>query len=334
MAPRLSIIIVSWNVCDDLAECLRSTFSGDVAGHDIQVIVVDNASTDNTIKMISTCFPAVQVIANPRNVGFAKANNQGLALAKGELVLFLNPDTIVMPSTLSTCADFVRKNASVGLMGCKILFPDGKIQYECARTFPTLRGMLCESMYLHMIFPWNPWFGRTRMSYWDHLDSRDVDCLVGAFMLGRRSVLNGVSGMDQSVFLGFEDIDLCYRIKKAGWRIFYLADVEIIHKMGLSRQKSRAPLVAIEGEARMAFFKKHRSQLSVIMCWLLLLWSGLFRTFVSLLLRPVVRLSPSTALRVGTAYKTKQHWTWVIWAISHSNIVLNHEQGGSTCRPK
>ena len=201
----LSVIIVSYNVREDLRECLKSVYASEKS-EGLQVIVVDNVSKDDTVQMVQQEFPQVELICNHENLGFPKANNQALAAARGTFTLFLNPDTVVMPDTLSTCVRYLREHADIGLLGCKVLYPDGSIQYECARNFPSLEAMVWEAFYLHMLFPKNKHFGKTLMSYWDHQDSREVPCLIGAFMLGRSLMLQEIGGMDESIFMFLEDM--------------------------------------------------------------------------------------------------------------------------------
>ena len=281
----LSIFIVNFNVRDDLYECLLSIFTSNFSDT-LEVIVVDNASQEDSLGMLRDVYPQVTVLANSVNVGFPKANNQALAIARGEYVLYLNPDTVLMPDTLTSCLEFMRCNSDVGMMGCKVMTPDGAIQYECARNFPSLDTMFWDAFYLHMLFPKSRVFGKALMSYWDHLDSRYVPCLIGAFMLGRRSLIQKLGGMDETVFMFFEDIDLCYRVHREGYRIYYLADVSIIHKSGRSQKKFRGSLVAANADAFYMFFKKHRGNIATSISHLILFIRGVFRFGISHLLFP------------------------------------------------
>ncbi len=317
MSSPLSIMIVSWNVREDLCKCLGSIYASDFSDS-LDVIVVDNASQDGTVEMIHQVFPNVNLITNSRNVGFPKANNQALAVAQGEFVLYLNPDTVVSPSTLSTCVQFLRENKDIGLLGCKVLYPDGSVQYECARNFPSLTTMIGEAFYLHMLFPKNPYLGRTLMGYWDHQDSRDVPCLIGAFMLGRRSVVQSLGGMDESVFMFFEDTDLCYRVKQQGWRVFYLANASVIHVSGQSQKRYSGQLEYSKAKARYAFFKKHVGTGRAISCWFILVIQGIFRLTMSLILFPIIRLFPWTKSWLRTAGTPSKHWALIKSVVSPS----------------
>jgi GT2 family glycosyltransferase len=310
----LSVIIVSYNVRDDLRECLTSVYAIDSADT-LQVIVVDNGSKDGTVEMVQRQFPQVDLICNRDNIGFPRANNQALDHARGTFTLYLNPDTVVMRETLSTCVRYIREHPDVGLLGCKVTYPDGSIQYECARNFPTLEARIWEAFYLHMLFPRHRRFGKTLIGYWDHEDSREVPCLVGAFMLSRLTILKALGGMDESVFMFMEDLDLCYRVRTAGWKVFYLSDVAIVHKTGRSQKRYSGSLASTNAEAIYGFFKKHSTPTSARTCRFILLVQGLFRFTVSLVLFPVSYAFPRTRRRLRGACVPSGHWHLLKWAI-------------------
>lgn len=226
--PELSILICSWNVRNDLERTLRSLFQRD-QGLTTKVILVDNGSHDGTVDMVRERYPEVLIIANQANVGFAQANNQALARATGNYVLYLNPDTEVGEGTLKRCFQELAANPDVGMVGCRLLYPDGTIQYECARRAYRLGDLLIESVYLHRFFPDHPVFGRQLMGDWDHQESRDVEAISGAFMMLPRSLAQRLGGMATEVFLYHEDMDLCLRVWQAGYRVRYLAEVSTVH---------------------------------------------------------------------------------------------------------
>ena len=310
----LTIIIVSYNVRADLQECLRSIFAS-VFDSPLQVIVVDNVSRDGTEAMVRRDFPQVEWIGNDRNVGFPKANNQALPQARGEFTLYLNPDTVVAPDTLHRCVSYLRDHADVGLLGCKVLLPSGQIQHECARNFPTLEARLWEAVYLHMLFPRHRRFGYTLMGYWDHEGSREVPCLLGAFMLGRTAMLRELNGMDESVFMFMEDLDLCYRVHQAGLKVYYLADVSILHKVGQSQKRYSGSLAATNAEAIYAFFRKHDGMGHARAVRGIFLIQGVFRLGVSLVLLPVGYAIPRVRSWLRGAWVPAGHWYLILWAL-------------------
>jgi GT2 family glycosyltransferase len=313
-SPALALIIVSYNVCRDLHECLASVYASDFDER-LQVIVVDNASRDETVDMVRSEYPAVELIVNSANVGFPRANNQGLAVARAPFTLFLNPDTLLMRDTLSVCVRFMRDHADVGLVGCKVRYPDGAIQYECARNFPSLTAMVWEALYLNVLFPTNKHFGKSLMGDWDHEDSRDVPCVLGAFMLTRMSILGAIGGMDESVFMFMEDLDLCYRVRQAGWRISYVADATIVHKGGRSQESYMGSLKLTGAQARYAFFRKHSGRFAATMCRAILVMQGLFRLTVSLCLMPLVAAFPRAKRALRGAWAVGEHWHLLWWAL-------------------
>ena len=226
--PRLSVLICSLNVRDHVMRCLESVLGRD-QGITLEVILVDNASSDDTVERVREQWPQVHVVQNRANVGFAQANNQALARAKGEFVLFLNPDTEVGPGTLRRCVEELAGDPGLGMVGCRLLWPDGEIQYECARSAYRLGDLVLESFYLHRFFPRHRIFGRQLLGDWDHTESRDVEGMSGAFMMLPRTLANELGGMATDVFLYHEDMDLALRVRQRGFRIRYLADVWTIH---------------------------------------------------------------------------------------------------------
>ncbi len=231
----ISVVIVSWNVSELLRDCIGSLIR-EVSSLNYEIMVVDNASSDGTVAMVKKEFPQVRLIENQVNIGFPRANNQVIPDCRGEFILFLNPDTVVLPGSINAMRDFLLRNTEYGAVGPKITRPDGSIQVECASKFPTLWDMFCEMTFLSRIFSGNPLFGYWRMTYWDHEDSRDVECLLGAAILMRRSILGRIGLMDEHMYI--EDEDLCYRILEDGWKIRYLSESGIVHFDGASRKSS------------------------------------------------------------------------------------------------
>ncbi len=227
----LSIVIVSWNARDYLRKCLTSIYKNS-NGLETEIFVVDNGSGDESAGMVRKEFPGVKLIENTANPGFGAANNQALKRCAGKFTLILNPDTEISGRALAEMVNFMRQNGKIGALGAKLLNADGTVQLTCARNFPT---MLTEFFWLTTLvrrFPKNRLVGRYLMSYWDHNDKREVDCLSGACVMARRDVLKGIGYFDESYFMYGEDVDLCYRIKKAGWQVWYLPEAEIIHYGG------------------------------------------------------------------------------------------------------
>ncbi len=253
----MTIVIVSWNTCNILRDCLRSVFEqlGNLA---CEVIVVDNASADDSVQMVKREFPDVRVIENTENRGFAGANNQGMAVAQGRYVLLLNSDTIVLEEALAKTVAFADAHAEAAVVGCRVLNADRTLQASCFM-FPTVLNMLLSATYLYKLLPKNRFFGRERMTWWDKNDAREVDVISGCFMLVRQDAMKQVGLMDDSFFMYAEETDWCYRFKKAGWKNMYTPDGSIIHLGGQSTALVPASMTVQLRLSVLKFMRKHRS---------------------------------------------------------------------------
>lgn len=234
----LSIIIVNWNSWSYLEKCLLSIRE---FGHGVkyEIIVVDNCSSDNSVEKITALFPEVILLKNKTNSGFPAANNQAFAVARGDFFLMLNPDTEVKSNTLQRSLDTLRNNPSIGCLGVKTRKGNGEILLSCARSRPTLWSTFCHLFYLDTIFKKNKFHKSIDMGYWDHNDSRDVELLHGGYMMFPKSLYRKIGGLDEKIPMFYEDLEFCCRIKSVGKRIYYLADVEIVHFVGVSCSQSR-----------------------------------------------------------------------------------------------
>jgi GT2 family glycosyltransferase len=237
---KLSIVIVNFNTKLLLKQCLDSVYQT-VGNVKHEIIVVDNNSSDQSSFMIKENFPSVKLVENKENLGFAKANNQAIRKARGEYLLLLNSDTIVLPGTLNIMIDFMDANPEVGVLGAKLLDPDLNLQTSC-RHFPTLFSVLLQFFGLSAMFPKSKLFGWYDMGYWDHSRTKKVDCVPGTSLLVRKNAVQEIGLLDENYFMYFEDTDWCYRIAKAGWEIVFLPKAEVIHLGGVSAAKSNRGL--------------------------------------------------------------------------------------------
>lgn len=256
----LSIVIVSWNTRDLLRECIESVCRH-TKGVTIEVFVVDNASSDGSAKMVAETFPEVKLIANEVNAGFSKANNQAIRLSVGRYVALLNPDTLLIEDVFSPLVKFADENVGVGAIGPKILNADGKtIQYSCARRLPNLFFDFCRLSGLSRRFGKSRLFGGEYMGYWDHSDSRFVEALSGACMLVRKDAIDRVGMLDENQFMYGDEIDWCKRLRGAGYDVYYLSALSIIHYGGESA-KFNAVLTSVSAErSRLYYYQKHRGR--------------------------------------------------------------------------
>jgi GT2 family glycosyltransferase len=247
-APDVSVLVVTWNTRDLTLECVRHVLERRGA-LEVEVVVVDNASADGTAAALRERYPDVVVVENEANQGFPRANNQALALARGRHVLYLNSDAFVDPGTLEACVRALDGDPALGMVGCRLEYGDGRVQYEGARRDYRLGHMVSEFLYLHQLFPRHPVFASHLMGDWDHRDSRDVEAICGAFMMVRRDVAVALGGLPEDIFMYHEDLSFCMRVRDAGWRIRYLADVRTVHLANQSANRSPARLFLLEPEA-------------------------------------------------------------------------------------
>ena len=222
-----------------------------------EIVVVDNNSTDNSIEYLSPKFPAVQFIANQENTGFAKGCNQGLQQAKGKYILFLNPDTIVPEDCFSKCIAFFAAHPDAGAVGIKMMDGSGKFLNESKRAFPSPMTSLFKLFGLAKLFPHSKTFSSYHLGHLNENENNEVDVLAGAFMMIKKEVLEKVGSFDETFFMYGEDVDLSYRIQKAGYKNYYFADSVIIHFKGESTRKGSMNYVRMFYTAMSIFVRKH-----------------------------------------------------------------------------
>jgi GT2 family glycosyltransferase/lipopolysaccharide/colanic/teichoic acid biosynthesis glycosyltransferase len=253
--PEVSIVIVGYNSLPELRECLASVRSADV-GLRLEILLVDNASSDGTRDFIRENEPDVRLTANSLNVGYSRAVNQGIAEARAKYVLVLNPDIVVLPGSIERLKSFMDEHTDVAIAGSKLLNPDNTLQHSCRR-FYTLPTLVLRRTFLGSILRNSRAVADHLMLDYDHETSREVDWVIGACMMVRRRALDDIGGMDERFFLYFEDVDWCYRAWQSGWKVCYVADSVMKHRHtrdsarpGLSRQS------VIHGLSMIHFYEK------------------------------------------------------------------------------
>jgi N-acetylglucosaminyl-diphospho-decaprenol L-rhamnosyltransferase len=252
---QLSIIIVSYNVKYYLEQCLHSVL---VACKNIEaeIIVVDNNSDDETAEYIQAKFPAIIFIQNKKNIGFAKANNAGLHIAKGEFILYLNPDTIVAENTIANCISFLNEHKEAGAIGAKMIDGNGNFLPESKRAFPSVAASFFKLSGLANLFPHSSIFNKYALGNLNEDKVQDVDVLSGAFFFSKKEILLSLNGFDEDFFMYGEDIDLSYRIKKIGYKNYYLGNNVIVHFKGESTKKNKTYINNFYGAMKI-FVRKH-----------------------------------------------------------------------------
>ena len=253
--PALSICIVSWNTRELRDACLVSirTIPDEVTR---EVIVVDNASGDGTAEMVLADHPEVTLIANADNRGYAAGNNQAIEAARGEMILLLNPDIVVLEGALDTLVRFLEDHAEAAAVAPRLVLPDGSVQASC-RSFPTPDVVLYEALGLSRLFPRSRRFGKYRMTWWDYDDERPVDQPMASAFLVRRSVLEEIGLMDEQFPIFFNDVDLCERSWDTGREVWYTPHASMVHVGGASTGQVRRRMLIESHRSFVRFYRKH-----------------------------------------------------------------------------
>ena len=268
-AVDVTVVIPSYNTRDLMEQALRTVMEAAV-GMEIEIVVVDNASRDGSADMVEEKFPQVELIRNEKNVGFAAANNVAFERARGRYVLLLNSDTVVRPDTLKCLAQFLDECPEAGAAGCKILNPDGTLQLESRRGFPTPAAAVWKLTGMSRLFPNSPRFARYNLTYLDPEEVSEVDALSGSCMMVRREVIEQVGRLDEAYFMYGEDLDWCYRMRQAGWQIYYVPHTAIIHFRGQSGRAEEMRVQYRKNESMAIFAQKHmRKRYRFFPLWLL-----------------------------------------------------------------
>jgi GT2 family glycosyltransferase len=303
---KLSIVIICWNDWSVIENCLRSIQGGT---HEVEheIIVSDNGSTDGSVQKIQLHFPAVKVVENRANLGFAKGNNAGIKFARGEYILILNPDTVVHEGSLERWIQFAERHSECGAFGCRVQNPDGSYQ-ESARPFPSVVGAWIAALYLRVLGRLSPALRADRYEGWKGDTEREVDWQSGCCILFRGELLKRLGGFDESFFYHYEEVDLCRRVRYAGHKILFTPEASITHLGGQS--VGRFPLrFALEtNRNRYRYFYKHFGATGARRCRRVLLTHlGVRRIGYTLL----YWFRPNNALKERLAtYRVATAWNW------------------------
>jgi N-acetylglucosaminyl-diphospho-decaprenol L-rhamnosyltransferase len=292
----LSIAIVSWNTRDLLRQCLGSlpAATGRLA---YEAIVVDNGSTDGSPEMVRQEFPEVRLVENGENLGFVHATNQAIARSRGRYILLLNSDAVALPHSLERMVEFMERQPDAGAAGPKLLNPDGSFQASYAH-FPTWvsEGISAAGLNRQLYGPSHPspppQAGETR---------QPVDWVPGTCLLVRRQVIEQIGALDETFWMYSEDTDLCYRIHQAGWRVYYLPDVEVQHFGGASSRQRRPESVALLYESKLRFLHKHRGALPFHLLRGIILWVYLVKAILAM------------ATWWRAAARAQARTAWLVW---------------------
>jgi len=294
---KLSVIIVNYNVKYFLEQAVLSALKA-CEKISAEIIIIDNHSVDGSVEFMQQKFvnqpvqkTSVQIIANTKNTGFSVANNQGIAIAKGEYILLLNPDTVVEEDTFEKCIVFMNSHPEAGALGVKMIDGKGNFLPESKRAFPNPEVAFYKAFGLANLFPKSKIFGKYHLGYLDENETNEVDVLAGAFMLIRKSVLDKTGWLDEDFFMYGEDIDLSYRIVKAGYKNYYFPETRIIHYKGESTKKASFNYVKMFYNAMKIFALKHFQGRRAGMFVLLLNFAIYCRAFIATFMRLVTKLA-------------------------------------------
>ncbi|MFH0864811.1 MAG: glycosyltransferase [Bacteroidota bacterium] len=307
---KLSVVIVNYNVRYFLEQCLLSINAAS-KGIESEIIVVDNNSVDGSVKMLKEKFTQVKIIENNENLGFSKANNQAIRISKGEYILLLNPDTIIEEDTFTKSLSFMDEHPYARGLGVKMIDGKGKFLPESKRGLPTPAVAFYKIFGLSRLFPKSKIFGRYHLGFLDKDKNHEVDILSGAFMMLRRETLDITGLLDETFFMYGEDIDLSYRIKKAGYKNYYFPETRIIHYKGESTKKSSINYVLVFYNAMIIFARKHFTQKSARIFSFLINFAIYLRAFASILSRflkkIIIPLTDAGLIYTGF-YFIKNYW--------------------------
>lgn len=279
---KLSIIIVNWNTKDLLRNALESLYK-ETNNFDYEVIIIDNNSFDGSVEMVKEVFPDVLLIQNKENLGFSKANNQGLKKAKGDYLMLLNSDVIVLDQAINKLVDYLDKHPDICMVGPKLLNKDMTFQHACRRGLPDPLNSLFYLTGLHKIFK-NAKTDSYKKFNMNENESGQTEALSGAAMMFKRKVYEKIGGLDEDFFMYGEDLDFCKRVLDIGWRTFYVSDAEIIHLYGSSSAKRKMKSLINFYNAMWIYYKKHFYSKNNIV-FNIVIWTGIkIRLFIALLM--------------------------------------------------
>jgi len=309
----ISVIIVSWNACDYLRQCLesiRQTGASDLH----EIIVVDNASNDGSPQMVEQEFSEVKLIKANENLGFARANNLGLKQASGPLIALINSDVILHPQCLQILRAFLECHPDVGLVGPKILDQEGHLQHSCGE-LPTLWNTICRSFALDRIFHHWPLFSGFQMRYFNYNARAEVEILSGCFWVTRKSAIAEVGDLDSRFFFYCEDWDWCKRFHDSGWKILFVPESNATHFGG--RSTANAPLhYSIEIlKANLLYWQKHHGNLGRLTFYTLATVQHGLRFIVRSFFQCMNRTNTDEA-----GQKLKEHWACLRWLLTGRNV--------------
>lgn len=305
---KISVVIVSWNAKSYLLKCLDSVLRQSPPDQ-LEVIVVDNASTDGSPEAIRDNYPGVKLICNGGNDGFAKGNNIGIRASCGEYLFLINSDVVVSDGCFKKLVRYMDAHSEVGMLGPRILGTDGKFQRNCMG-FPSLWNTLCRAVALDTLFPRSRLFGSFFLTFWNFDDTRPVDVINGCFWVLRRAAMDEVGLLDERFFMYGEDVDWCRRFTQKEWKIVFCADAEALHYGGASSANAPIKFDIEMQRANYQYWRKHHSRIEARIFLLISILQHGLRILAEIAVYPL-RRSHNTS-----RYKIKRGLASIKWIIA------------------
>lgn len=307
----LSIIIVNWNSKDYLQKCLASVLSW-TTDIDLEIVVIDSASFDGVDKMLKRRYPQVRFIQSDTNLGFAKANNAAFKVSTGSNILFLNPDTELIGPAINVLLDHLRMLPNTGAIGCKLLNGDGSVQTSCIQAFPTILNQLFNSEFLRALVPTSPLWGMASL-FGAKDRPAEVDVISGACLMLKRSLFEEVGLFSEDYFMYAEDLDLCYKIRQAGYTTYYIPTASVIHFGGGSSEQAPSNFSAVMmRESLWRFMKKNRGNIYGLAYRTSTVISAIGRLLLLMVLSPLQYLKQR---RPSWNASLKKWWAILTWSL-------------------
>ncbi len=317
---ELSIIIVNWNSKDYLFDCIASILSwtNDV---NFEIVVIDSASFDGVDEMLKHSYPQVRFVQSDKNIGFAKANNAAFSVSTGSNILFLNPDTELVGPVINILLDYLQMLPTAGAIGCKLLNADGSVQTSCIQAFPTILNQLLNSEFLRALFPKSSLWGMASLFGAKSELTAEVDVISGACLMLKRSLFEQVGFFSEDYFMYAEDVDLCYKIRQAGYTNYYIPTASVIHFGGGSTEKSPGNFsVVMMRESLWRFMKKNRGKIYGLVYRASTVMSAIGRLLLLMILLPLQYLGQSGSLRKASL---KKWWAILTWGLGLKTAASN-----------
>jgi GT2 family glycosyltransferase len=302
----VSIIIVNWNTKDLLLNCIESLYR-ETKNVTMEIIVVDNGSSDGSTEAVETSYPQVTVIGNNENLGFARANNVGISNSKGRYVCLVNSDIKALDAVVDQLCAYMDQHSEIGAIGPKTVNDDMSIRVN-TRKFPTLWNTFCETFFLVDLFPKNKLFRGRTMTWFSHMDTRNVDVLSGCFLMVRREVVDKVGVLDDRFFIYGEDTDWCKRMNLNNWDVVFFADTKAIHYAGASSSVAPIRFLIELTKADLQYWKKHHNIIKYSLYQILMLIHFLIRA-IGWLLKYIIKSSGREVSRAKyKSYIARMNW--------------------------